>query len=89
VHAVGLLDALEDEVANVKGGFLDVEVVIAPKLLIMTGLSLDCSESLFFKAVEVDPACLFGLSSLVELDAWSSKGNVSRPKRRVKSPWWS
>jgi hypothetical protein len=89
VHAVGLLDALEDEVANVKGGFLDVEVVIAPKLLIMTGLSLDCSESLFFEAVEVDTACLFGLSSLVELDAWSSKGNVSRPKRRVKSPWWS
>jgi hypothetical protein len=78
VRAVGLLDAPEDEVANVKGNFLDVAVVIASKLLIMTGLFHDCSKSLLFEAVEVDTTCLFGLSFLVELDAWSSKGNIGR-----------
>jgi hypothetical protein len=78
VHVVGLLDAPEDEVANVKGGFLDVAVVITSKLLIMTGLSHDCNKSLLFEAVEVDTARLFGLSLLIELDAWSSKGNVDR-----------
>jgi hypothetical protein len=31
---------------------------------------------LFFKAIKVDAACLLGLSFLVELDAWSSKGDV-------------
>jgi hypothetical protein len=76
VHVVSLLDAPEDEVANVKGGFLDVAVVILSKLLIVTGLSHDCSKSLFFEAIEVDAACLFGLSFLVELDAWGSKGDV-------------
>jgi hypothetical protein len=78
VHAVGLLDAPEDEVTNVEGGLLDVSVVIASKLLIMKGLSHDCSKSLFFEAVEVDTVCLFGLSLLVELDSWSSKGYVDR-----------
>jgi hypothetical protein len=78
VHAVGLLDAPEDEVANIKGGFLDVAVVISSKLLIVAGLSHDCSKSLFFEAVEVDTVCLFGFSLLVELDSWSSKGNVGR-----------
>jgi hypothetical protein len=78
VHVVGLLDAPEDELANVKEGFLDVAVVIASKLLIMTGLSHDCSKSLLFEVVEVNMACLIGLSHLIELDAWSSKGNVGR-----------
>jgi hypothetical protein len=54
VHVIGLLDALEDEVANIKGGSLDVAVVISSKLLIVTGLSHDCSKSLFFEAIEVD-----------------------------------
>jgi hypothetical protein len=44
----------------------------------MTGLSHDCNESLFFEVVKVDTTCLFGLSFLVELDAWSSKGNIGR-----------
>jgi hypothetical protein len=78
VHAVGLLDAPKDEVANVKGSFLDVAVVISSKLLVVTGLSHDSSKSLFFEAVEVDAACLLGLSFLVELDAWSSEGNIGR-----------
>jgi hypothetical protein len=78
VHAVGLLDAPKDEVANVKGSFLDVAVVISSKLLVVTGLSHDSSKSLFFEAVEVDTACLLGLSFLVELDAWSSEGNIGR-----------
>jgi hypothetical protein len=73
VHVVGLLDAPEDEVANVKGSFLNVAVVIASKLLIMMGLSHDSSKSLLFEAIEVDATCLLGLSFLVELDAWSSK----------------
>jgi hypothetical protein len=73
VHVVGLLDAPEDEVANVKGSFLNVVVVIASKLLIMMGLSHDSSKSLLFEAIEVDAACFLGLSFLVELDAWSSK----------------
>jgi hypothetical protein len=78
VHAVDLLDAPKDEVANVKGSFLDVAVVISSKLLVVTGLSHDSSKSLFFEAVEVDAACLLGLSFLVELDAWSSEGNIGR-----------
>jgi hypothetical protein len=76
VHAVVLLDALEDEVANVEGSFLNVAIMITSKLLIMTGLSHGGSKSLFFEAVEVDAACLLGLSFLVELNVWSSKGDV-------------
>jgi hypothetical protein len=78
VHVVGLLDAPEDEVTNVEGGFLDIAAVISSKLLIVTGLSHDSSKSLFFEAIEVDVACFLGLSFLVELDAWSSKGDVGR-----------
>jgi multisubunit Na+/H+ antiporter MnhB subunit len=59
-----------------EGGFPDVAVVISSKLLIMAGLSHDDSKSLFFEAIKVDGACLLGLSFLVELDAWSSKGDV-------------
>jgi hypothetical protein len=77
MHAAGLLDAPEDKVANVEGGFLNVAIVIASKLLVMTSLSHNGSEPLFFKAVEVDVTCLLGFSFLVELDTWSSKGDVS------------
>jgi hypothetical protein len=34
--------------------------------------------TLFFEAVEVDAMCLFNLSFLVELDSWSSEGDISR-----------
>jgi hypothetical protein len=44
----------------------------------MTSLSHDGGEPLLFEAVEVDTACLFGLSLLVELDARSSEGDVGR-----------
>jgi hypothetical protein len=50
--------------------------VIVSKLLVVTGLSHDSSEPLLFEAVEVDAECLLGLSFLVELDAWISKGDV-------------
>jgi hypothetical protein len=76
VHVVGLLDTPKDKVANVEGSFSNVAIVVAPELLIVTGLSHDGNKSLFFEAIEVDTACLLGLSFLVELDAWSSKGNV-------------
>jgi hypothetical protein len=76
VHAIGLLDAPEDEVSNIKGSFLDVTVMVTPKLLVVMGLSHDSSKSLFFEAVEVNAACLLGLSFLVELDAWSSEGDI-------------
>jgi hypothetical protein len=76
VHVVGLLDAPEDEVANIEGSFFNIVVVIMSKLLIVTGLSHDSNKSLFFEAVEVDATHLLGLSFLVELDAWSSKGDV-------------
>jgi hypothetical protein len=78
VHAIGLLDAPEDEVANIEGRFHNVAVVITSKLLVVTGLSHDSSKSLFFEAVEVDAACFLGLSFLVELDVLSSKGDVGR-----------
>jgi hypothetical protein len=52
--------------------------MIVSELLVVTALSHDSSESLFFEAVEVDAACFLGLSFLVELDAWSSKGDVGR-----------
>jgi hypothetical protein len=77
MHAVGLLDAPKDEVANVEGSFLNVVIMVATKLLVVTSLSHDGDESLFFEAVEVGAACLFGLSFLVELDPWSLKGDVS------------
>jgi hypothetical protein len=76
MHVVGLLDAPEDEVANVEGSFSDVAIVIVSKLLIVTSLSHDCSKPLLFEVVKVDAACLLGFSFLVELDTWSSKGNV-------------
>jgi hypothetical protein len=76
MHAISLLDAPEDKVADVKGSFLNVAVMIASKLLIMTGMSHDSSKSLLFEAILVDAACLLSLSFLVELDAWSSKGDV-------------
>jgi hypothetical protein len=78
VHAIGLLDASKDEVANVEGSFLNVVVMVTMQLLVVTSLSHDGSESLFFEAVEVDATCLLGLSFLVELDAWSSKGDVGK-----------
>jgi hypothetical protein len=34
--------------------------------------------TLFFEAVEVDAMCLFNLSFLVELDSWSSEGDIRR-----------
>jgi hypothetical protein len=77
MHAVGLLDTPEDEVNNVEGGFLNVAIVVASKLLVVTSLSHDGSKPLLFKAVEVDATCLLGLSFLVELDASSSKGDVN------------
>jgi hypothetical protein len=77
VHAVGLLDAPKNEVANVEGSFLNVAVIVS-ELLVMTSLSHNGSESLFFEDVEVDATCLLSLSFLVELDAWSSEGDVSR-----------
>jgi hypothetical protein len=43
VHAVGLLDAPEDEVANVEGSVLNVAIVISMKLLVVTILSHDGS----------------------------------------------
>jgi hypothetical protein len=43
VHAIGLLDAPEDEVANVEGSFLNIAVMVALKLLVVTGLSHDSS----------------------------------------------
>jgi hypothetical protein len=52
--------------------------MIASELLVVTSLSHNNSESLFFQAVEVDATCLVGLSFLVELDAWSSEGDVGR-----------
>jgi hypothetical protein len=78
MHVVGLLDAPEDEVANVDGSFLNVAIVVATRLLVVTSLSHDDGESLFFEAIEVDAACLFGLSLLVELDPWSSEGDGGR-----------
>jgi hypothetical protein len=76
VHAVGLLDAPEDEVANVEGSFLNVAVVVASKLLVVSGLSHDNSKPLLFKAVEVDATGLLGFSFIVELYAWCSEGDV-------------
>jgi hypothetical protein len=51
--------------------------MVATTLLVVTSLSHDGDESLFFEALEVGAACLFGLSFLVELDPWSLKGDVS------------
>jgi hypothetical protein len=81
VHAIGLLDAPKDEVANVEGSFLNVAIMVTTQLLVVTSLSHDGSESLFFEAVEVDAACLLGLSFLIELDPWSSKSDVGRKYR--------
>jgi hypothetical protein len=76
VHAIGLLDAPEDEVADVERSFLNVAIVVASKLLVVTGLSHDSSKPLLFKAVEVDTTGLLGFSFVVELYAWCSKGDI-------------
>jgi hypothetical protein len=76
MHVVDLLDAPEDEVANIGGSFLNVAVVIASKLLVVMSLSHDGSKPLLFEIVEVDTTCLLGFSFLIELYAWSSKGDV-------------
>jgi hypothetical protein len=76
MHAVGLLDVPEDKVANIEGYLLNLAIVISSKLLVVTSLSHDGSKPLLFKAVEVNTACLLSFSFLVELDAWSSKGDV-------------
>jgi hypothetical protein len=52
--------------------------MVATKLLVVTSLSHDGDEYLFFEDVEVDAACLFGLSFLVELDPWFFKADVGR-----------
>jgi hypothetical protein len=77
MHAVGLLDAPEDEVANIEGSFPNIAIAIVSKLLVVMSLSHDGSKPLLFKAVAVDSTCLLGFSLHVELDAWSSKGDVS------------
>jgi hypothetical protein len=76
MHAVGLLDAPQDKVTNIEGCLLNIAIVISSNLLVVTSLSHDDSKPLLLKAVEVDAACLIGLSFLVELNAWSSKGEV-------------
>jgi hypothetical protein len=50
MHTVGLLDAPEDKIANIEGGFLNAAIVVASKLLVMTSLSHDGSKPLLFKA---------------------------------------
>jgi hypothetical protein len=44
----------------------------------MTSLSHDSGESLFFEAIEVDATCFLVLSFLLELNPWSSEGDVGR-----------
>jgi hypothetical protein len=78
VHAVSLLDASKDEVANIEGGFLNIAIVVATQLLVVTGLPHDSGESLFFETVEVDATCLLGLSFLVELNSWRSDVDVGK-----------
>jgi hypothetical protein len=78
VHAIGLLDAPQDEVANVDGSFMNVVVVVSSKLLVVMGLSHDNSKPLLFKAIEVDATGLLGFSFFVELYAWISEGDISR-----------
>jgi hypothetical protein len=41
MHVIGLLDAPKDEVANIEGGFPNVEIVIPSELLVVTSLSHD------------------------------------------------
>jgi hypothetical protein len=43
VHAVGLLDAFEDEVTNIEGSFPNIAIMITTKLLVVTSLSHDSS----------------------------------------------
>jgi hypothetical protein len=78
MHVVGLLDAPGDKIANIEGRLLNVVIMISSKLLVMTSLSHDGSKPLLFKAVQVNTTCLLGFSFLVELDVWSSKGDVGR-----------
>jgi hypothetical protein len=70
VQAVGLLDTPKDEVTNVDGSFPNVAIVVTEELLVVTCLSHDGSEPLFFKANKVGASCLLDLSFLVELDVW-------------------
>jgi hypothetical protein len=77
VHAVGLLDTPKDEIANVERSFRNITIMVTANLLVVTCLSHDGSEPLFFNAVEVDTSSFLSLSFLVELDARSSESDVS------------
>jgi hypothetical protein len=52
--------------------------MVMTQLLVVTSLSHEGGESLFFEALEVDAVCLLGLSFLVELDLWSYESDVGR-----------
>jgi hypothetical protein len=76
MHAIGVLDAPEDEVTNIEGNFPNVAIVIPSELLVVMSLSHDDNKPLLFEAIEFDSTCLLDFSFLVELDAWGSKGDV-------------
>jgi hypothetical protein len=50
--------------------------MVPTKLLVVMSFSHNSGHSLLFEAVEVDTTSLLGFSLLVELKAWSSKGDV-------------
>jgi hypothetical protein len=77
MHAIGLLDAPVDEVANVERGFPSIEIVVVSELLVVTGLPHNGSKPPLFKAIEVNSTCFLGFSQLIKLDAWSSKGDIN------------
>jgi hypothetical protein len=58
IHNVGLLDAPEDEVANVEGDFLNVVIVIASKLLVVMSLSHDGSEPVLSSRLSRSTRCV-------------------------------
>jgi hypothetical protein len=58
MHAIGLLDAPEDKVANIEGRLLNVAIVISSKLLVVTSLSHDGIKPLLIKAINISvPIC--------------------------------
>ena len=75
--AISLLDLTKHQVANIEGALFDVAVVIPLELLFMTSMPHKGRHSVFFKAVEVDPARPFSRTFIVMLDSWRAEGNIS------------
>jgi hypothetical protein len=70
VQSFRVLDAAEDEVANVEGSFLNVAVMVASDTLkVHCGLD-EGSTASFFESIEINSSAIFRYAFVVLLYYW-------------------